>query len=203
MGVGGQELVGKVAVLSVGWGPQLARIDGGVDERTNEGRDHRTSPNPWQEDGDPTRPSPGISQALRPHDSYDPIIGRSNHNTENPAQVKAGTPEIKARMFEAGADDAVLTRSVTGKPCRTLRSAFTDAWDAPGAPDPLPAPLQAILWWGQGRTRVERVRAEEFLTYPVGQIVADMREETSVRQVVHDMLGELAEAKERLDRLLG
>jgi NAD(P)H-dependent flavin oxidoreductase YrpB (nitropropane dioxygenase family) len=106
-------------------------------------------------------------------------------------------------MFEAGADDAVLTRSVTGKPCRTLRSAFTDAWDAPGAPDPLPAPLQAILWWGQGRTRVERVRAEEFLTYPVGQIVADMREETSVRQVVHDMLGELAEAKERLDRLLG
>jgi NAD(P)H-dependent flavin oxidoreductase YrpB (nitropropane dioxygenase family) len=113
------------------------------------------------------------------------------------------TPEIKARMFEAGPDDAVLTRSVTGKPCRTLRSAFTDAWDAPGAPEPLPAPLQAILWWGQGRTRVERVRAKEFLTYPVGQIVADMREETSVRQVVQDMLGELAEAKDRLDRLLG
>ncbi len=113
------------------------------------------------------------------------------------------TPEVKARMFEAGPDDAVLTRSVTGKPCRTLRSAFTDAWDAPGAPEPLPAPLQAILWWGQGRTRVERVRAKEFLTYPVGQIVADMREETSVRQVVQDMLGELAEAKERLDRLLG
>jgi NAD(P)H-dependent flavin oxidoreductase YrpB (nitropropane dioxygenase family) len=109
------------------------------------------------------------------------------------------TPEIKARMFVAGPDDAVLTRSVTGKPCRTLRSAFTDAWDAPGAPDP----LQAILWWGQGRTRVERVWAKEFLTYPVGQIVADMREETSVRQVVQDMLGELAEAKERLDRLLG
>ncbi|WP_255440296.1 NAD(P)H-dependent flavin oxidoreductase [Caenimonas sedimenti] len=113
------------------------------------------------------------------------------------------TPEVKARMFEAGPDDAVLTRSVTGKPCRTLRSAFTDAWDAPGAPEPLPAPLQAILWWGQGRTRVERVRAKEFLTYPVGQIVADMREETSVRQVVQDMLGELSEAKERLDRLLG
>ena len=113
------------------------------------------------------------------------------------------TPEIKARLFAAGANDAVLTRSVTGKPCRTLRSAFTDAWDAPGAPPPLPAPLQAILWWGQGRTRVERVRAAEFLTYPVGQIVADLREETSVRQVVQDMLGELAECKQRLDRLLG
>jgi NAD(P)H-dependent flavin oxidoreductase YrpB (nitropropane dioxygenase family) len=113
------------------------------------------------------------------------------------------TPDIKARLFAAGADDAVLTRSVTGKPCRTLRSAFTDAWDAPGAPAPLPAPLQAILWWGQGRTRVERARVSEFLTYPVGQIVADMREETSVRQVVQDMLEELVSARERLDRQLG
>ena len=73
----------------------------------------------------------------------------------------------------------------------------------PGAPAPLPAPLQAILWWGQGRTRVERVRAKEFLTYPVGQIVADLREETSVRRVVQDMLAELADSKQRLDRLLG
>lgn len=113
------------------------------------------------------------------------------------------TPEIKARLFAAGANDAVLTRSVTGKPCRTLRSAFTDAWDAPGAPAPLPAPLQGILWWGQGRTRVERVRAADFLTYPVGQIVADLREETSVREVVQDMLVELAEAKQRLDRMIG
>ena len=32
------------------------------------------------------------------------------------------TPEIKQKMFEAGSEDAVLTRTVTGKPCRTLRS---------------------------------------------------------------------------------
>ena len=113
------------------------------------------------------------------------------------------TPEIKHKMFEAGSEDAVLTRSVTGKSCRTLRSAFTDAWDRPGAPAPLPAPLQALLWWGQGRTRVERVRARDFLTYPVGQIVGDMRAETSVREVVREMLGELVDTKERLDRLLG
>ncbi len=112
------------------------------------------------------------------------------------------TPEIKARLFAAKAEDAVLTRSVTGKPCRTLRSAFTDAWDTPDAPEPLPAPLQGILWWGKGRTRVERVRAPEFLTYPVGQIVEDMTEEASVRQVVQDMLTELADTKERLDALL-
>jgi len=112
------------------------------------------------------------------------------------------TPEIKEKMFAAGSDDAVLTKSVTGKPCRTLRSSFTDAWERPGAPPTLPAPLQALLWWGQGRTRVERVRAKDFLTYPVGQIVGDMRAETSVRNVVHDMLVELLDAKERLDGLL-
>ena len=111
------------------------------------------------------------------------------------------TPEIKAKMFEARSEDAVLTKSVTGKSCRTLRCAFTDAWDKPGAPETLPAPLQALLWWGQGRTRVERVRAKDFLTYPVGQIVGDMKEETSVRQVVHDMLNEMLESKDRLDRL--
>jgi hypothetical protein len=49
---------------------------------------------------------------------------------------------------------------------------------------------------------VERVRAEEFLTYPVGQLVGDMNEETSVRQVVHDMLVELAETKARLDDMV-
>lgn len=112
------------------------------------------------------------------------------------------TPEIKRKMFEAGSEDAVLTRSVTGKPCRTLRSAFTEAWDQPGAPPTLPAPLQALLWWGQGRTRVERVRATDFLTYPVGQIVGDMHAETSVREVVRGMLEELLESKERLDSLL-
>ena len=75
-------------------------------------------------------------------------------------------PEIKEKLYAADSDDAVLTRAVTGKPCRTLRSAFTDAYEQPGAPEPLPAPLQNILWWAEGRTRVERVRKRDFLTYP-------------------------------------
>ena len=113
------------------------------------------------------------------------------------------TPEIRKKLLKAGGDDAVLTRSVTGKQCRTLRNSFTEAWNRPGAPQPLPAPLQNMLWWAHGRTRVERVNAEEFLTYPVGQLVGDMNEETSVRQVVQDMLVELADTKARLDEMLG
>lgn len=112
------------------------------------------------------------------------------------------TPEIRAKLFKAGESDAVLTKTVTGKQCRTLRNAFTDAYDQPGAPKPLPAPLQNMLWWAYGRTRVERAHVESFLTYPVGQLVGDMNEESSVRQVVQDMLLELAETKDRLDATL-
>ncbi len=112
------------------------------------------------------------------------------------------TPEIKQKMFEAEAEDAMLTTSVTGKPCRTLRNRFSEAYEAPGAPPTLPAPTQNYLWWQEGRTRVERVRAKDFLTYPVGQIVGDMAEEISVREVVYELLNEMLEARERLDDLL-
>lgn len=108
------------------------------------------------------------------------------------------TPEIKAKMFAADSDDAVLTRAVTGKSCRTLRCAFTDAYDEPNAPEPLPAPLQNILWWAEGRVRVERVRAHDFLTYPVGQIVGDMTAPCTVREVVYEMMEELLDSQARM-----
>jgi NAD(P)H-dependent flavin oxidoreductase YrpB (nitropropane dioxygenase family) len=111
-------------------------------------------------------------------------------------------PEIKQKMFEAEANDAILTRSVTGKPCRTLNNKFSQAWNEPGAPNCLPAPLQNYLWWQEGRSRVERVRAKDFLTYPVGQVVGEMKEETSVKEVVYDFINELLESKERMDRML-
>ncbi len=146
----------------------------------------------WQE-----RPNTRSSTAMR-------VVTLSSRSAPRPTATPAAPPRWCCGR-------ASLTR-LRHCPCLAPAASAADAssrrrwrWVAkgPGAPDPLPAPLQAILWWGQGRTRVERVQAREFLTYPVGQIVADMREETSVRQVVQDMLGELAEAKERLDRLLG
>lgn len=112
------------------------------------------------------------------------------------------TPEMKARFFAARSDDAVQTRALTGKPCRALKSQLTEAWEKPDAPKPLPMPLQTILM-GESMKRVERVRDSRFLTYPVGQIVGDMRSETTCRQVVEDMLGEFIEATERLGELLG
>lgn len=111
-------------------------------------------------------------------------------------------PEIREKLFDAEAGDAILTKTVTGKPCRTLRNRFSEAWEMPGAPAPLPAPTQNYLWWREGRTRVERVRARDFLTYPVGQIVGDMHEETSVKAVFYDLLNEMVAAAERINHVL-
>jgi len=55
-------------------------------------------------------------------------------------------PELRQRFYEARAEDAVRTRSLTGKPCRALRSRYTEAWEQPGAPATLPMPLQTLLW---------------------------------------------------------
>lgn len=110
-------------------------------------------------------------------------------------------PDLKERLFAAGSDDAIVTRALTGKPCRSLRSRYTEAWDLPGAPAPLQNPLQSILG-GEPLRRIDRARAKEFMTYAVGQIVGDMSEETNVKQVVYDLLVEFADAVERLNRLV-
>lgn len=110
------------------------------------------------------------------------------------------SPAIKARLFAADSNDAVYTKAFTGKSGRFLRSKYLDAWSRPDAPKVLQAPLQRYLWDSEARARVERSGADDFLVYPVGQIVGDMSEETSVRNVMVEMVNELVEAKEKFDR---
>ncbi len=108
------------------------------------------------------------------------------------------TPETKERLFEATAEDAIQSRSRTGKPVRMLKSLLTEAWEEAGAPDFLPMPLQTAVM-AESRLRAERARAPAFLTYPVGQIVGVMDHETSCRQIIQDLLSEFADACLRLN----
>ena len=95
----------------------------------------------------------------------------------------------------------VQRRVLTGKQCRMLRSKFTEAWSAPGAPAPLPMPLQPMLI-AEARARIERSGNKDYLTYYVGQIVGDMNAETSVRSVIQEMLNEFADTFERFEQQL-
>lgn len=110
------------------------------------------------------------------------------------------TPELKQRFFAAQSEDAIQSRALTGKPCRMLKGGFSDAWARQDAPKPLTMPLQSILMT-ESLARVTRARDKRFLTYPVGQIVGDMKEETSCRQIVEDMMTEFLDATEGLAKL--
>jgi NAD(P)H-dependent flavin oxidoreductase YrpB (nitropropane dioxygenase family) len=111
------------------------------------------------------------------------------------------SPELKQRMYAAKSEDAIQSRCQTGKPCRMLRSKFSDAWEQPDAPKPLPMPLQTLST-REATARIDRAHAAEYMSYPVGQVVGDMAGETTVKQIVYEMLDELIEATERLNGLV-
>jgi NAD(P)H-dependent flavin oxidoreductase YrpB (nitropropane dioxygenase family) len=107
-------------------------------------------------------------------------------------------PEEKVRLFAAKAEDAVQSKSRTGKPVRVLRSKLTDAWEMPDAPPTLPMPLQTLVSM-EARLRIARGRAKDFMSPPVGQIVATMNQESTVKQVIYDMLREFSDAVDNLN----
>ena len=107
------------------------------------------------------------------------------------------TEEMKQLLFKAKADDAVQTRSKTGKPGRMLRSKYTEAWLKPGAPPTLPMPWQSVLN-AEARLRIDRARALDYMTCPVGQIVGIINNESSVRQRIQDMLEEFVNTVDAL-----
>jgi NAD(P)H-dependent flavin oxidoreductase YrpB (nitropropane dioxygenase family) len=114
---------------------------------------------------------------------------------------------VRARMLASRSQDTVRTRSFTGKPCRVLRSKWTDAWNSDGAPSPLPMPLQSMLS-DRPRRRIEAVaerpgsRAAELLSPFVGQIVGQMNAVKPARQVVLEMVEEFVDAWQRVNELL-
>ena len=101
-------------------------------------------------------------------------------------------PAIKQKIIAATSADAIITRSMTGKPNRVVRSAWTNAWIAPGSPAALDMPLQHLLAQEVMR-RAHRSKAPELLSYPAGQVIGQLSNETSVRQVMMEMLSEYAD----------
>jgi NAD(P)H-dependent flavin oxidoreductase YrpB (nitropropane dioxygenase family) len=109
-------------------------------------------------------------------------------------------PDMREALYQAQSKDAVITYGYTGKPCRALRSKFTEAWERPNAPKPLGVPYQSILS-GEPFRRSERARRKDWMTYSVGQIVGQIQGPTTVRQVIYDLLGEYLDAVERLQNI--
>ena len=103
----------------------------------------------------------------------------------------------KAAMFAAKAEDAVRRKARTGKTVRMLKSKLSEAWEQPGAPAYLPTPLQGVLY-NQAHARVVRAQRRDFYSFPAGQAVGTMTEETSVREVMLRLQNEYLTAMERM-----
>jgi NAD(P)H-dependent flavin oxidoreductase YrpB (nitropropane dioxygenase family) len=103
---------------------------------------------------------------------------------------------LKDALLEAQSTDTVRSRCLTGKPARQLRSAWTEAWEQPDSPDPLPMPLQIVLL-EDAHERIERAirqghpGARQLMHYPVGQGVGMMCERRSVAQIMARIADEL------------
>src|SRR5438132_4561669 len=107
-------------------------------------------------------------------------------------------PAVKEKFLAASSSDTVRSRSLTGKPARMLRSAWTDEWERPDAPQTLPMPLQSALV-AEAQLRINRSAtkkgswANKLTKYYVVQEVGQLDRVRPARQVVLDMVTEYAE----------
>ncbi|WP_261861136.1 nitronate monooxygenase, partial [Mycobacterium montefiorense] len=115
-------------------------------------------------------------------------------------------PVVKEKFLAASSSDTVRSRSMTGKPARMLRTAWTEEWERPENPAPLGMPLQTTLVT-EPQVRINQAaahpgaKARELATYFVGQVVGSLDRVRPTRKVMLDMIEEFAETIGRLENL--
>ncbi len=106
---------------------------------------------------------------------------------------------VMDKLLHAVATDTVRSRSLTGKPARLLRTAWTDAWEAPGSPGTLPMPLQFILN-SYAQRRIAGAANPELVGTPIGQVVGRMNEVRPAKDVIYQMVDEYIDTMTRLNQ---
>ncbi|SMG59524.1 NAD(P)H-dependent flavin oxidoreductase [Paraburkholderia susongensis] len=108
-------------------------------------------------------------------------------------------PALAAKLINARSEDTVITRAHSGKPCRVVRSAFSDEWERRGAPEPLEMPFQQALT-GELLAAVEEHAIEPLMYEAAGQSVAWLRDIEPVANVMERLLRETRMALRSLTR---
>ena len=109
-----------------------------------------------------------------------------------------GPSVIQEALLAATSSDTVRRRIYSGKPARLLKSRWTDAWDAAGAPDPLPMPLQNVLV-SEAHQRMSRSTDPTAVAMPVGQIVGRMNEIRPAADIIAGLVTGFERATRALD----
>jgi NAD(P)H-dependent flavin oxidoreductase YrpB (nitropropane dioxygenase family) len=116
-------------------------------------------------------------------------------------------PVVKEKFRQATSSDTLRTRASTGKPARQLRSAWTDAWEDPANPRPLPMPLHTILTT-DARQRIERDAGQggeggkQLINYFVGQSVGMFKDILPAAEVFRAISEECDAVLKRMGQLV-
>jgi NAD(P)H-dependent flavin oxidoreductase YrpB (nitropropane dioxygenase family) len=111
--------------------------------------------------------------------------------------MTTSAPALRDALLAATSSDTVRSRIYSGKPARLLKNKWTQAWSEPGAPDPLPMPLQNILV-GEAHRRLMNAGDPDVIPMPVGQIVGRMNEVRPVAAVIAALIREADQTLARL-----
>lgn len=114
------------------------------------------------------------------------------------AKNSGGPSVIQQALLAATSSDTVRRKIYSGKPARLLKSRWTDAWDAEGAPDPLPMPLQNVLV-AEAHQRMSASQDPATVAMPVGQIVGRMNAIRPAADIVAELVSGFEQATRRMD----
>jgi NAD(P)H-dependent flavin oxidoreductase YrpB (nitropropane dioxygenase family) len=112
-------------------------------------------------------------------------------------------PAQKQQLLEADSRATVRSRSFTGKPCRMIKTDWTEAWDRADTPDPLPMPMQYMVS-GNCVARSHRYadKALSVMFNPVGQVVGQLNSVEKTAAVVQRLVEEYLDAVDGLNALM-
>lgn len=115
---------------------------------------------------------------------------------------------FREKMVAARSRDTVRSKGRTGKYSRQLVSAWTEAWEGPDSPGPLPMPMQSLIAEPAIHKATKSAEggnaaAVPLVTYFVGQGVGLVSDITSARSVVQDFMADYAEAVDTLNASVG
>jgi NAD(P)H-dependent flavin oxidoreductase YrpB (nitropropane dioxygenase family) len=95
----------------------------------------------------------------------------------------------------------VITRSESGKPFRQVRTGWSQAWEAEGAPVPLKMPYQDVLI-GDLLGAIEEHDIEPLIHSGAGQSIAYFNDVKPVAQIMQGLIDETAQALHTQGRFL-
>lgn len=114
-------------------------------------------------------------------------------------------PAQRDSYMKATSEDTIRSCSYTGKTARMLKNEWTAAWEQADTPDPLPMPLQGYLTYdAQRRTHkyAGAASTQQVAFNPVGQVVGQINEIESCRDIMMRLMTEYSESYDRIQSLM-